>query len=573
MWEVDHKIYNKETRIEETDLYKADEYGRNALHYSSFYRHYFATNFLLEKGVNPLQKDNIGRTPAHYCAHSKKFLELLKEFSVPFDDFVKDSFGASPLLFAAFFGSFSSLVYLLEEINEKNNENNENKINNNNNNNDNDDNNNDDNNKIKEINVMGVDEKEKNILHYLAMNKNISQKTNEKIIRYLIEEKELKMDQSDKRGFTPVHLASALGNISFLTTLSSIFSSDELKYLFNIEDYKGRQPIHIAALADQSESLAFLIINGSELSSKDENNLTALHIAVLNNNENSILSFIAAAPDLNFIFDHEGKSPLSYAAYFGYADHVDTFLFYGADLRSPDHYQNTPLHYSLFADTPEATRVLVDNGAYPLEKNKEGITPLHIAATRDDVTYLSFLLSANVSPEEINEVEEKGKRSCLHFAVVSKSPKAGEITQLLLDHFADVNLPDENGKTPLHWSSLYGNLLSLPVLLSNEKIKINAEEKSGRTSLHFAVALGHLSVVQSLIESGASIDHADHNGTTPVMLSSFYQHEEILKFLIKAGANINLVDSKNRNLIKYAKVGAKKLGNSSLLPSLLSILS
>src|SRR4029434_11070249 len=53
-------------------------------------------------------------------------------------------------------------------------------------------------------------------------------------------------------------------------------------------------------------------------------------------------------------------------------------------------------------------------------------------------------------------------------------------------------------------------------------------DKEGLSALSWACLKGHKSVVQSLVERGAAIDHTDKNGRTPLDLAAFYGDAEIV---------------------------------------------
>lgn len=53
-------------------------------------------------------------------------------------------------------------------------------------------------------------------------------------------------------------------------------------------------------------------------------------------------------------------------------------------------------------------------------------------------------------------------------------------------------------------------------------------DKEGLTALSWACLKGHLSVVRCLVERGATTDHADKNGRTPLDLAAFYGDSEVV---------------------------------------------
>lgn len=61
-----------------------------------------------------------------------------------------------------------------------------------------------------------------------------------------------------------------------------------------------------------------------------------------------------------------------------------------------------------------------------------------------------------------------------------------------------------------------------------------------QTALHIASADGNLAAVHILLQSGAQIDLMDQDQNTPLILATQNGHNDIVEYLIKAGASITL---------------------------------
>ena len=55
----------------------------------------------------------------------------------------------------------------------------------------------------------------------------------------------------------------------------------------------------------------------------------------------------------------------------------------------------------------------------------------------------------------------------------------------------------------------------------------------------------NLDTVQSLIESGANVNAVTPTGATPLMLASYRGHSDIVKFLLRNGADVDIKDKRN----------------------------
>jgi len=73
--------------------------------------------------------------------------------------------------------------------------------------------------------------------------------------------------------------------------------------------------------------------------------------------------------------------------------------------------------------------------------------------------------------------------------------------------------------------------------LLQQKANVNAPQADGATALHWAVQANDLETADLLIRAGAKVSAANREGATPLMLASINGSAAMLERLIQAGAD------------------------------------
>ncbi|ORX40351.1 ankyrin [Piromyces finnis] len=104
-----------------------------------------------------------------------------------------------------------------------------------------------------------------------------------------------------------------------------------------------------------------------------------------------------------------------------------------------------------------------------------------------------------------------------------------------------------------------------PIIYNIEELKfeINNKDKDGYTFLHYACKKGCENIVKYLIDRGANVNATDMNNWTPLHYACEKGYENIVKYLIDKGADINIqnkdrctplhfaCDRGNEEIVKY----------------------
>ncbi|XP_026152159.1 ankyrin repeat domain-containing protein 50 [Mastacembelus armatus] len=141
---------------------------------------------------------------------------------------------------------------------------------------------------------------------------------------------------------------------------------------------------------------------------------------------------------------------------------------------------------------------------------------------------------------------------------------SANVVELLLTRGSDALISDHQGQTPLTLASRQGHVKVLSVLLewtkSQEREKgvqmMEHVDNEGWTALRSAAWGGHNEAVRLLLDAGADVDGCDAEGRTALRAAAWGGHEEIVLTLLEYGAQVNKADSNGRTpLIAAAYMG------------------
>jgi len=148
----------------------------------------------------------------------------------------------------------------------------------------------------------------------------------------------------------------------------------------------------------------------------------------------------------------------------------------------------------------------------------QGRTALHIAAERANLDAIGLLCKAG-APLEAGDIDG---RTPLHHALRAPEPHSIRAMQQLMEYGANVSAQDKFGRTVLHEVMLSGSSFwHKPVdqktdFLLRARCALDLPDEHGRTPLHYAAATGHHRVVRALLAAGANPELFDHDGYRPM---------------------------------------------------------
>ena len=125
-------------------------------------------------------------------------------------------------------------------------------------------------------------------------------------------------------------------------------------------------------------------------------------------------------------------------------------------------------------------------------------------------------------------------------ALLVDAARDGDVKAIraLLQQRVDVNAPEPDGTTALHWAAHRGDLAAVDLLLRAGACA-TAANTFGVTPLSLAVASINPVVVERLLESGADPNTSVNGGETVLMTAARVGQADAVRALVEAGANVN----------------------------------
>ena len=382
------------------------------------------------------------------------------------------------------------------------------------------------------------------------------------LVRQLITEHGANPDEKDHSGSSVMHVAAANDHRAIVSELLAEHSADR----FSV-DNNGWSVLHVAAARGHTGIVWALVRTFNfdvNLLSKNWFYITPLHLAAENNHSGTIKELVKLGANIEsqtYLY----LTPLHYAARSGAVDAIHALKKLGADpdAASSIYFEKmTPLHLAVIETKHESIKPLIKKegdkkqGADVNKQSLSGRTPLIMAVRKpeDNKVFLrDRTIALERSEETIKALVTWGRANlettknpeqwtALHYVAMEGNT---ELTTLLLNLGANINHPDNLGRTPLFWAAS-GNHPDTVQILANNKARLEQQSNNGRTPLHEASARGHKEATELLIKLKAKPEAREHTGATALHLAAANKQHATLRVLLESHADLETRNKKGR---------------------------
>ena len=303
--------------------------------------------------------------------------------------------------------------------------------------------------------------------------------------------------ETDTNGNTALHLACMFGHLEVVQYLAS-----EIKLNLDILNLDGQTCFHLASKYCQFVVMQYLLSISANISCKDKNGSTPLHIACQYGYLNIVE--LLSTTDSESELDADGRNPLHIASYYGHLQIVQSYVNnFDMNSFSKDPLGLTPLHYACIGGNQEVVQFL-DTDITSATDNT-GYTPLYHACKNGHLKVLQYF---TLKDQSQLFYRDHNNNTLLHIAARYNQ---AEVVQYFLEQNWYVNLRGEDGKTPLCLAAFYQSYETLKYLIGDySKCDHSITDDNGKTALCYIYDQDRQDIINYYVDSS----NYDINGRT-----------------------------------------------------------
>ena len=271
--------------------------------------------------------------------------------------------------------------------------------------------------------------------------------------------------------------------------------------------------------------------------------------AIDSGDEKLVTITLDAGVDPDMALGYSQRNPLQVAASRGFLSIAAALLERGASPNVPPRKRagGTALQESAKNGNAQLLKLLLENGAIADGTSlDEPTTALHISVCKGNIQMAQMLLDHYA---DVNYDNDDGRTWCAPYALsVAIKDGNAELTKILLNAGANVEKRARRGpscdQTSLQQACAGGaRTREIVFLLLEHGVDMNAPAlgERGRTALQEAVFSQDMKIVEKLLDSGANVNGHPNplRGCTAIQLAAKRGNVDLVKLLLSRGADIN----------------------------------
>ncbi|KAL3824546.1 hypothetical protein ACJIZ3_020575 [Penstemon smallii] len=226
----------------------------------------------------------------------------------------------------------------------------------------------------------------------------------------------------------------------------------------------------------------------------------------------------------------------------------------GCSVSEPDALGYYALQWAALNNRTAAAQYIIEHGGDISARDHTGQTALHWSAVRGAIQVAELLLQEGA---RVNAVDFNGYQAT---HVAAQYGQTAFLYHIVTKWNADPDVPDNDGRSPLHWAAYKGFADCIRLLLYLNAYR-GRQDKEGCTPLHWSAIRGNLEACTVLVQAGKKEDLAitDNTGLTPAQLAADKSHRQVAFFLGNARKLFDKQWDRNSFLGKVSKLGLAPL--------------
>ncbi|KAF7155420.1 hypothetical protein CNMCM5623_007491 [Aspergillus felis] len=367
---------------------------------------------------------------------------------------------------------------------------------------------------------------------------------------------------ADLDGMTPLHCAAAKGSLDCVHFLLREGAD------VNSCPKHGMTPLHYAARSPNArEMIEVLLEAGAQVDAVAWNGENAIFDAVASDDNDAVLALLRAGSSVR-LRNRYNETILHTVACSGSISLLQTLVDAGADMMARSTSDSTILHRAAEAGRLETVTWILEHSHLPADNaNNYGWTPLHFAASKNNLSIVKFLVE-ECGADIFAVTAIPRNASALHLATYSSSEDLEdaingtrsvadntELISYLLACGADVSARADDSLLKVGYNDGESMLEEIYADMSGTE-----DDRDTVTPLDCAAIIGSVPKARVLLAAGADINAQSHigDGWTALHYAATLQPgyptnpiAPIMRFLIQNGADVRIMDNKGRSVVHY----------------------